>query len=173
MAGPGHQPVETAVFHRGPSPGLVYAGFWVRLVAAVVDLAPIVVIAALARVPGVSASCGSGSALCDYPTHALGGVVIAGALGVYLVAAWSTMGASIGQRLLGLRVVRAADGRRVSAGRALRRYLAYLVAAAPLAAGLIWAGFDAQKQGWHDMAAGTFVVRGPRRTGTVTGRRGA
>ena len=173
MAGPGHQPIETAVFWRGPSPGVGYAGFWRRLVALVIDLVPIVVIAALARVPGISASCGSGSALCDYPTHALGGAVVAGGLGLYLVAAWSTAGATLGQRLLGLRVVQASDGRRISPGRALLRYITFLVAAAPLSAGLVWAGFDAQKQGWHDMAAGTFVVRGSPRAGRITGQRAA
>ena len=31
--------------------------------------------------------------------------------------------------------------------------------------GLIWVAFDRRKQGWHDMLAGTVVIRGPRRGG--------
>jgi uncharacterized RDD family membrane protein YckC len=169
MAGPGHRPIESAVFRHGPARGLRYAGFWIRMLALLLDLGAVVAVAALAHVPGVTASCGTGSALCDYPTHALGGAVVAGALGAYRVLGWSVAGASIGQALLGLRVVRALDGRRVSVGRGLLRYGAFLVAAAPLAAGLAWVAVDAQKQGWHDKLAGTFVVRGAR--GRLTGRR--
>lgn len=88
-----------------------------------------------------------------------GPAILAGVFGLYWVLTWAFLGGSLGQRALGLRVVRAADGGRLGAGRAALRYAGFLVAIIPLALGLVWAGFDAQKQGWHDAIASTFVVR--------------
>jgi uncharacterized RDD family membrane protein YckC len=34
-----------------------------------------------------------------------------------------------------------------------------VVSVIPLFLGLIWAGFDPRKQGWHDKIASTYVVR--------------
>jgi uncharacterized RDD family membrane protein YckC len=39
------------------------------------------------------------------------------------------------------------------------RYVGFVISIIPLAIGLIWAGFDPRKQGWHDKIAGTYVVR--------------
>jgi uncharacterized RDD family membrane protein YckC len=61
--------------------------------------------------------------------------------------------------MLGLHVVGAATGRNIGIGRAIGRYVGYLVSAAVLLIGLIWAAFDPRKQGWHDKMASTFVVR--------------
>jgi len=80
-------------------------------------------------------------------------------LGVYWVLTWSLMGASLGQKALGMRVVNAANGQRIDIGKAVLRYVGFVISAIPLALGLIWAGFDARKQGWHDKIAGTLVVR--------------
>lgn len=172
MAGPGHQPAAAATYHHGPSPGLGYAGFWVRALAALLDLGAIVVIASLTHVRGVNASCGTpGGAFCDYPSHLVGLAVVVGVLGAYWVTAWSTLGGSAAQRLFGMRVVKAADGRRISPRRAAGRYLATLLSCLPFAAGLLWTGLDAQRQGWHDRAAGTFVVRKAARK--IRSQRGA
>jgi uncharacterized RDD family membrane protein YckC len=62
--------------------------------------------------------------------------------------------------LFALRVVRDGDGSRLGVGRALLRYVGFVVSAWALLIGLIWAAFDARKQGWHDKIAGTLVVRG-------------
>jgi uncharacterized RDD family membrane protein YckC len=35
----------------------------------------------------------------------------------------------------------------------------YVISIIPLFLGLIWVAFDAQKQGWHDKIAGTYVVK--------------
>lgn len=99
------------------------------------------------------------AALSHLAGDARGISILAGLAGVYWVLAWATLGGSLGQRALGLRVVRAADGGTPEIGRAVLRFAAYVVALVPLGVGLIWAGFDAEKQGWHDKIAGTFVVR--------------
>ena len=80
-------------------------------------------------------------------------------LGVYWVLTWSLMGASLGQKALGLRVVNALNGERIDIGKSVIRYVGFVVSVIPIFLGLIWAGFDARKQGWHDKIAGTYVVR--------------
>jgi hypothetical protein len=41
----------------------------------------------------------------------------------------------------------------------LPRYLGFVISCVALLIGVIWAAFDAQKQGWHDRIAGTYVVK--------------
>jgi uncharacterized RDD family membrane protein YckC len=77
----------------------------------------------------------------------------------YFVGMWSWQGQTLGQKLLGLHVVDANTGTRISVGRAVIRYIGIIVSAWVLYIGLIWAAFDAQKQGWHDKMASTFVVQ--------------
>jgi uncharacterized RDD family membrane protein YckC len=80
-------------------------------------------------------------------------------LGVYWVLTWSLLGASLGQKALGMRVVNAINGERIDIVKAVLRYVGFVISAIPFALGLIWAGFDPRKQGWHDKIAGTYVVR--------------
>jgi uncharacterized RDD family membrane protein YckC len=151
------------VYRPGPAPGLVYAGFWIRLLAYMIDYIPLSVLAAVTRVSGSSftSTCTSdaGTSICTY--HVDGGslAIITAVLGVYWVVTWSQLGGSLGQKALGLRVVNAADGTNIGIGKAVLRFIGYIISAIPLTIGLIWAAFDHQKQGWHDKIAGTFVVR--------------
>jgi uncharacterized RDD family membrane protein YckC len=75
---------------------------------------------------------------------------------IYFVFFWTLVGYTPGKGLLGLRIVRQ-DGRPLSAGRALLRYLGYWVSAIPLFMGFIWILFDRQHEGWHDKIANTHV----------------
>jgi hypothetical protein len=58
---------------------------------------------------------------------------------------------------VGLKVIRT-DGTQLSVGRALLRYIGYIVSASLLSIGFLWAAFDLKRQGWHDKLAGTLVV---------------
>ena len=70
------------------------------------------------------------------------------------------LGASLGQKALGMSVVNALDGQRIDIGKALMRYVGLGSSPSiPFILGLIWAGLDPRKQGWHDKIAGTYVVR--------------
>lgn len=71
--------------------------------------------------------------------------------------ATATTGASIGQHLVGLRVIRL-DRRRVGLWPALIRTVLIGLVVPPL----VW---DADRRGLHDRAVGTVVVRGPRSAG--------
>ena len=78
---------------------------------------------------------------------------------VAVIVFWHTRQATPGKQLLGLRVVDARTGARLSLGQAIGRYLGYFVSIVPLCLGLLWVAFDARKQGWHDKLAGTVVLR--------------
>lgn len=156
----------------GPAPGLMYAGFWIRFGAYVIDTiivdGPIyAVIFGLFHDQLFTLTCGyqtvplGTSYLC---TGGFTGLFWLATLGVqlvhalYFIAFWMS-GATIGQRLLRLRVVDVRNGARISLGKAALRFAGYLVSGIFFNLGFMWAGWDPEKQGWHDKIAGTFVVR--------------
>lgn len=160
---------------QGPAPGIAYAGFWIRVVAAIIDGiivgVPFLILFFALEGPAIStyAHCVSNATasgalvtICESPF--LGSVGYFDLIGLvvelgYFVILWSKFGGTLGQRLFGLHVVDAATGRNIGIGRALGRFVGYLVSALALDIGFIWVAFDARKQGWHDKMASTFVVR--------------
>lgn len=78
-----------------------------------------------------------------------------------LVAAVVSSGrrASVGRALVGVRVVRAGDGRPAGLGRAVVRVVVGLAAAVPLGAGWWPVLFDDHRRSLADRVAGTLVVR--------------
>jgi uncharacterized RDD family membrane protein YckC len=130
-----------------------------RLAAAAYDLLPLL---GLWFVAAVLALAVTGGAL---NTHTLAGKLLVQGFALalsaaYFVVSWSRGGQTIGMRAWRLRVV-AADGNRVSWPRAIARFSVALVSLAALGAGFWWALVDAQGRTWHDMAAGTKMVRTP------------
>jgi uncharacterized RDD family membrane protein YckC len=124
------------------------AGFWVRVLAYLID---VVALIAIDYVLALVLSGGDLAAVSNLGT--LVGIV-------YLVGFWSSYGGgqTLGMRVLGLRVVRT-DGSQLTIVQALIRYVGLIIASIPLLIGLIWVAFDANKQGWHDKIAGTYVVK--------------
>jgi uncharacterized RDD family membrane protein YckC len=81
----------------------------------------------------------------------------------YHPACWYAFGSSLGQRTLGLRVVRASDGLKVGLGAVLIRYVIFAVSTGTVILGIIAAAManeDPFKRAWHDEAARSVVVRG-------------
>jgi len=75
---------------------------------------------------------------------------------------WSSSGASLGMKAFDIKVVRRQPGERISFWRAgLRGTLGYWISAIPLYLGYIWAGFDGNKESWHDKIFDTQVVKVP------------
>jgi uncharacterized RDD family membrane protein YckC len=161
----------------GPAPGLRYCGFWIRFAAYLIDTVilwvPLGVLLAFTLgsvLPDLHCTlvygpdgrtvqnvhCGNLAALNGL--WAFDGVSIA-VPALYFIVLWGWLGRSLGQMLLGMHIVDAATGARISMARAILRYVMFFVSSIPFALGLMWAGWDPRKQGWHDMAAGTFVVR--------------
>jgi uncharacterized RDD family membrane protein YckC len=154
---------------------VVYAGFWIRFLAYVIDSViiniPLAAIGFALIAPSLTnISCATvagpfgpryactgldvlGSAV---PLLGLAGLILGG---TYFAFCWTRFGRTLGQRVCGIRVVDAATGGPIPAGRAIGRYIGLIVSTWVLYIGLIWAAFDPRKQGWHDKMASTFAVR--------------
>src|SRR5579863_6585463 len=160
--------------YPGPAPGIGYAGFWIRVLAAIIDGLifgiPFFVIFFAVEGSAISSyvNCVNANAAaltintCVSPFLSNGAYFELAALGaefLYFVLLWSQFGGTLGQRMLGLHVVDAATGQNIGIGRAIGRFVGYMISAFALDIGLIWAAFDPRKQGWHDKIASTFVVR--------------
>jgi uncharacterized RDD family membrane protein YckC len=121
-----------------------YAGFGVRLVAAVID----------GVILGIASSLLS-KAMPFMKRPILGS--LPGAL--YSILLWvNWKGQTIGKRAMGIKVVQE-NGKALEYKEAIIRYLCYFVSAIPLCLGFFWVLADDKKQGWHDKIAKTLVVK--------------
>jgi uncharacterized RDD family membrane protein YckC len=127
----------------GPAPGVAFGGFWIRVVAYILDA---IILGIVGGVLGSAAgSAGSGlAALIQI---------------VYFIGMWGYMGQTVGMMPFGLRIVRNADGGKITWGNAVMRYIGLIVAFICIFIGVIWVAFDARKRGWHDMIGGTVVIK--------------
>ncbi|MEK7774883.1 MAG: RDD family protein [Candidatus Zixiibacteriota bacterium] len=125
----------------GISPQITYAGFWRRFAAVTVDQL-IVGIAAVALILNFGK----------------GGLLIA-AVGsmVYDIGSHYRFGATLGQRLLGIRVV-SETGRHPSLAQNTARYFAHVLSALPLYYGFFRSIWDERRQTWHDQITKTYVI---------------
>jgi uncharacterized RDD family membrane protein YckC len=78
--------------------------------------------------------------------------------GAYLVFSWRFGGATIGMRPWRLKVL-AADGRPAPVDSLCLRYAVATLSLLAGGLGFVWALFDEERRCWHDMAAGTRLVR--------------
>jgi len=161
-----------------PQPRAAYGGVSIRFAAFLIDSAIIgVPLGILLFVLAIAGVLGSPVAPSDLPAPPPGGtafgavelspaaifwfwlfgVVVAGA---YYVLFWGTSGSTLGMRLFGLLVVDANTVQPIGIGRAVLRYVGFVVAALPCWIGLLWAAFDPRTQGWHDKIASTVVLEG-------------
>jgi len=157
-AAPAYDPTAATGFHG-------YGGFWIRVLAAIIDGAvtsaivfPMIFILALAM--GLS-SAGSRQ---PNPAVALGFLAIwfpiaLGIPWIYSAAMESSRHqATLGKMAVGLKVTDI-YGARISFGRATGRHFGKVVSAIALYIGFIMVGFTERKQGLHDMIAGTVVLK--------------
>lgn len=136
----------------------VYAGFWKRFAAVILDY---IVLIALAAVVGGIAGFIYGASLSSADQRSaevLGNIV--GLLVWWLYYALmesSSKRATLGKMALGIKVVDQQGGR-ISFGRATGRHFAKILSSLILMVGYLMAGFTARKQALHDMVAGCLVV---------------
>lgn len=76
----------------------------------------------------------------------------------YFVLSWTRGGQTIGMRAWRTRVVTAA-GMPPAWPRALLRFVVALASLGALGAGFLWCLVDRDRRAWHDIAAGTWLVR--------------
>lgn len=133
-----------------------YAGFWIRIAAALIDSILILLVA----IPIMSSVYGNdfwlqGTVPQDWTSIAFNYVLPA----LIVIVFWIYKSATPGKMLTKLTIVDAKTGEKPSTGQFIVRYIGYYISILPLMLGLFWIGFDRRKQGWHDKLAGTVVVR--------------
>lgn len=80
---------------------------------------------------------------------------------IYHVAMWSWRGTTLGGIVFSLRIIRL-DGRAPDFTVALVRSLASCLSFVVAGLGFFWASWNPEKQSWHDLIAGTVIVKTPR-----------
>jgi uncharacterized RDD family membrane protein YckC len=147
---------------------VLYAGFWRRFAAYVIDsviLSPVIAIVILR--PLIA----RGTVTPDDPIAFLQGstpqimaakLLITMVSWIYFAALESSVWqATLGKKILGLYVTDVA-GRRISFVRASGRYFAKIISGMLLLLGFVMAGFTEKKQALHDFLASCLVLRGKR-----------
>jgi uncharacterized RDD family membrane protein YckC len=148
---------------------LIYAGFWLRLVAVIIDtiFILIVILGAATVVRFVlGAPVGPGAAKYGVKVFSRGhGIIIL----ICILVPWlywalmesSPQQATLGKMALGLKVTDL-QGKPISFGKATGRYFGKLVSELIFYVGFMMAGWTEKKQALHDIMAGTLVVRKQR-----------
>lgn len=134
---------------------VIYAGFWRRVVAALIDVLLFLLIA----LP-IGLALGVG-ALRDAPGSWAGFMLNYALPAVLTIVLWRRYLGTPGKLVMRSRIVDAASYRPATTRQLIIRYLAYVVSALPLCAGYLWIAFDARKRGFHDMLANTVVIVTP------------
>lgn len=147
----------SALYGRSSDRDVVYAGFWKRAAATIIDGVILSIVAGL-----------GGEALGTIFSDLSGGGEVALLVWILLVTAamyalyfaWfhsSFMMATPGKLAIGIKVVRS-DGEPIGFLHALARYIATIVSTIPLMVGYLMAGFTGRKQALHDMICDTVVT---------------
>jgi uncharacterized RDD family membrane protein YckC len=152
--------VSGAAYADGP-PDAVRAGFLPRLLAYLIDWVILGVIIAIVLGPFMgplmaleNATEAEVAAAVAQISGAYVAVFVVSLL--YVLGSWLVWGATLGKKLLGLRIVNA-TGRKPSVGQAIVRYLGYIPSSFCFL-GFLWI-LRSEKRGWHDLMAGTYVVK--------------
>ncbi len=165
---------QAAPVAAGPAPGVAYADLVTRIIAMVIDGVILFVVYFVLILVLLVALIGSGGNLI---VSLVFGVIWAAITAVYYVYTWTTMRASPGQKVLGLETVNAADGATMTQDQAIRRWaflwgpfalgaiipiigiLIQLLAVLYAVYLLYTANLSPKRQGYHDVQAGTVVVK--------------
>lgn len=123
-----------------------YGGFWIRLLAWIIDAMIVGLIFPLAFLAG------SGTHIVGFGLGFFGGWLYEALL------TSSSMQATLGKMILGMKVTDL-QGQRIDFGRATIRHFAKYLSTAILGIGYLMVAFTERKQGLHDMIAGTLVQK--------------
>ena len=146
----------------------VYAGFWIRVGAYLIDYVILTIAAFIAMfLLGLALGLSTGA-----PSAASGiGLFLAWLLFPWLYAALFESGprqATLGKQAVNLKVTDL-QGNRISFGRATGRYFAEWITGMTLGIGYVMTAFTAKRQSLHDMIAGTVVVRADLEPAAIAG----
>jgi uncharacterized RDD family membrane protein YckC len=172
---------QQAAVEAGPAPGVAYADIVTRIIALVIDSVILWIPYAIVSSILIGALFLSGGAIAMILGLVVG-VLYAALAGAYFVWTWTTQRASYGQKFLKLETVNASDGATLTRDQAIKRFL-FLYAGNLISVvgqqvfglglgsllGLLGLGYvlyllytasqSPKRQGFHDVQAGTVVVK--------------
>lgn len=143
----GHNPSAIDQAMHGAATGMKYAGFWIRVVAMLLD----------GLILGVPASIIQFFLVLWTESSSPFYIVQIGLI-VLILYFWVEKGATPGKMILGLRIVDE-NNQNVTWGRAILRYIGYFISGIILFIGYIMIAFTKKKQGLHDIIAKTYVIK--------------
>lgn len=169
---------EELVIKTDPFEHAEYGGFWIRVLASLIDTVWLLIAMYLIAMTffGDQVSimleyythlAETGSVMDEHMEHELVAQLQgspSGAVLNYLVPAilfiglWMYISTTPGKALFKLIIVDAKTGGKPSIGQWVVRYLGYFVCMYLAGLGFMWVGFDKRKQGWHDKMGRTVVV---------------
>lgn len=167
---PAYVPPAQAPWQTSARPPVAYAGFWLRLVAFIIDAIVLSFLGTIITLPFMASVGLRGIMRGHMPMSPEELMPLVGALvrlalirtvlnwlyyALFESSAWQ---ATLGKKALGLEVTDM-QGIRISFGRATGRFFAKIISSIILFIGFIMAGFTEKKQALHDMIAGTLVIR--------------
>jgi uncharacterized RDD family membrane protein YckC len=159
------KPIHLQRLREGGRPvaagAMIYAGFWIRFVARMIDGVLLGIVGMLIQIPLMLTMAFPRPGTDPRAMLAVTGISSAANMliaVVYETYFLTTRGGTPGKLVFGLRVVRS-NGERITTGRAAGRYFAYLLSAFTLAIGFIIAAFDPEKRAMHDRICDTRVIR--------------
>jgi uncharacterized RDD family membrane protein YckC len=166
----GSAPVASTPATASARRPVAYAGFWLRVVAILIDSIVVTAAARILLFP-FFAALGMRMAFFHHWPMAPGEILaLLGAM-IWLIAIMSVVKwlyfsllessawqATLGKKALGL-MVTDLNGWRISFARASGRFFGKLISALILWIGFMMAGFTEKKQALHDIMAGTLVIR--------------
>lgn len=147
---------------------VVQAGFWKRVAAYFIDYVVLTVFTYIVLIPLsiLGAIVGGVSGSSDSAAGSIGMLVTMGVGYLFIFAgnlmypAWmhsSKYQATLGKMAVGIKVVRS-NGERLTLGRAVGRFFAYILSSITLCIGFVMAAFTERKQALHDIICDTLVV---------------
>jgi uncharacterized RDD family membrane protein YckC len=167
---PTSEPELAATARPAVRRSVVYAGFWLRAVAYLIDVVLLTMVGGMAILMPLLAK---GAIPADKPwflvTEQTRQVIAIQLL--FNMVSWlyfasfesSVWQATPGKRILGLIVVDLA-GRRISFARASGRFFGKFISQLLLFFGFVMAGFTPRKQALHDLLASCLVIRRPKQS---------
>jgi uncharacterized RDD family membrane protein YckC len=143
-------------------PSSVPAPLWLRIAAIFYDLLVLTAVWMLAAALVLFAFHGDVDVVHQPPLYhtTLQGVLLA-LTAIYFVISWARGGQTIGMRAWRLRVA-GADDRSPSWSQALVRFVVGVGSLGACGLGFVWCLIDSDRRAWHDLAAGTRVLRIPK-----------
>lgn len=151
-----YKPPKADLAQDSPDRDVAYAGFWIRVVASILDSIWLILLTlALGRMIYGAYYFETAELILGWGDFFISYVLPF----ILTLLFWAYRSATPGKMILGLKIVDADTLGKVSNGRLALRYLGYYLSTLALMLGFLWVIWDKRKQGWHDKIARTVVIK--------------